>query len=121
MLDFEITFWDWLTFFAIGLVGFIFLTIIILVASIPGRIAIARNHPDAEAVKLMGFSGLIVVIPWLKALMWSFNPSNIVDIRRFPKDEQADIKAEISELKKGEDSIFNQNPSSQNEPNNGLR
>ena len=35
MLDFEITFWDWLTFFAIGLVGFIFLTIIILVAVTP--------------------------------------------------------------------------------------
>ena len=39
-----------------------------------------------------------MVIPWLKALMWSFNPSNIVDIRRFPKDEQADDLAGMMQI-----------------------
>lgn len=106
MLDFEITFWDLLTFFVMGMVGFIVLSTLILLASIPGRIAIARNHPDAEAVKLMGLLGLIAIVPWLKAFMWAFNPSNIVDIRRFPKDEQVAINEKDSELKHGDENIF---------------
>ncbi|APC05648.1 DUF3302 domain-containing protein [Polynucleobacter asymbioticus] len=117
MQDFDITFWDLVTFITLGLVGFILLTIVLLLASIPGRIASARNHPDAEAIKLMGLLGLVAFVPWLKAFMWAFNPSSIVDIRRFPKEEQAAIKAENSELKNEEGSIFTQTSSSHSELN----
>lgn len=107
-MDFEITFWDWITFLSLALVGFIFLTIALFIASIPGRIAIARNHPDAEAVKLMGLLGVIAIVPWLKAFMWAFNPSNIVDIRRFPKDEQLAIKEKQAGLKEGDDEVLSE-------------
>ena len=32
---------------------------VVWLAGLPGRIAIARKHPDAEAVKLMGWAGLL--------------------------------------------------------------
>jgi hypothetical protein len=54
MLGFELDFWDYATFaalFVLVLSGGVF---IVWVAGLPGRIAIARKHPDAEAVKLMG-------------------------------------------------------------------
>ena len=34
---------------------------------LPGRIAIARNHPEAEAVYLMGWVGFMAVVPWVQA------------------------------------------------------
>ena len=54
MLGFDLDFWDYATFaalFVLVLSGGVF---IVWIAGLPGRIAIARKHPDAEAVKLMG-------------------------------------------------------------------
>jgi hypothetical protein len=37
-------------------------------AGLPGRIAIARKHPEAEAVKLLGWADLLPTIyPWVQA------------------------------------------------------
>jgi hypothetical protein len=41
-----------------------FLTVAVFVLGLPGRIAIKNNHPDAEAVNLMGWLGFLAVIPW---------------------------------------------------------
>jgi len=99
MLGFELDIWDYLTFLALavsvlgGLAGLVWL------AGLPGRIAIARKHPDAEAVKLLGYAGFLPVVPWIQAFVWAFKPTNIVDIRRFPKAEAAGIDEEIARLK----------------------
>ena len=62
--------------------------IYIWIAGLPGRIALARNHPEAEAVKIMGWAGLLpTILPWIQAFIWAFKPTDIVDIRRFPKAE----------------------------------
>ena len=51
--------------------------------------SIARKDPDAEAVKLLGWAGLLPTIyPWVQAFIWAFKPTNIVDIRRFPRRKQ---------------------------------
>lgn len=87
-MGFEIGFWDWLTF------GFMFLSVVfgvwawVVFAGLPGRIALARNHPEAEAVKLMGWAGVFpTVYPWVQAFIWAYKPTEIIDIRRFPKEE----------------------------------
>lgn len=38
-------------------------------AGLPGRIAISRKHPEAEAVKLLGYVGLLQTIcPWMRKI-----------------------------------------------------
>ena len=44
------------------------LGVAVFVLGLPGRIAIARNHPEAEAVYLMGWIGFLAVVPWIQAL-----------------------------------------------------
>jgi hypothetical protein len=69
------------------------------VAGLPGKIAISRNHPDAEAVKMMGWAGLLAVVPWIQAFIWAFKPTDIIDIRRFPAEEREAIAREIARLR----------------------
>ncbi|MET0618622.1 MAG: hypothetical protein ABW056_00020 [Thermoanaerobaculia bacterium] len=62
-------------------------------------IAIARNHPEAEAVRLLGYAGLLpTVYPWMQAFIWAFKPTNVIDIRRFPAEEAKATDAEIAQL-----------------------
>src|SRR5271169_2200224 len=98
MLGFELNFWDYLTFLVImALVG-AFLAIAVFVLGLPGRIAIARRHPDAEAVNLMGWLGFLAVVPWIQAFIWAFKPTNVIDIRRLPPEERRGIQEEIARL-----------------------
>ena len=102
MLGFELDFWDYATFataFAAGGAGVL---TYIWIAGLPGRIALARNHPEAEAVKLMGWAGLLpTVLPWIQALIWAFKPTDIIDVRRFPREEAKAIDEEMARLKGG--------------------
>jgi hypothetical protein len=100
MLGFELDFWDYATFATAALAGGSVILIYIWIAGLPGRIAIARKHPDAEAVKLMGWAGLLpTVLPWIQAFIWAFKPADTVDIRRFPKEEARAIDENIARLK----------------------
>jgi hypothetical protein len=77
-----------------GVVAFVWL------AGLPGRIAIARKHPEPEAVKLMGWADLLPMIyPWIQAFIWAFKPTDIVDIRRFPRAEARAIDEDIARLR----------------------
>jgi hypothetical protein len=99
MLGFHLTIWDYLTFLvALAVIG-AFLTVAVLVLGLPGRIAIARKHPDADAINIMGWLGFLAVVPWIQAFMWAFKPTNVVDIRYFPKQEQQNIAEELAGLK----------------------
>jgi hypothetical protein len=99
MLGFELGFWDYATFATAAAAGASLILIYIWIAGLPGRIAIARKHPDAEAVKLMGWAGLLpTVLPWIQAFIWAFKPTDIVDIRRFPKEEARAIDEDIARL-----------------------
>jgi hypothetical protein len=94
MLDF----WDYVTFgsgFIVLLFGF---ALLIFILGLPGKIAIARNHPDAEAINLMGWVGFLAIVPWIQALIWAFKPADVVDIRRFPREEKKAIEEEIARL-----------------------
>ena len=99
MLGFELDIWDYLTFVTLLLAGVCVVAAWVWLAGLPGRIALARNHPEAEAVKLLGWAGLLPTIyPWVQAFIWAFKPTEIIDIRRFPREEAKAIEAEISRL-----------------------
>ena len=98
LLGFKLDFWDFATFAALALCAFSALAFLVWLAGLPGRIAIARKHPDAEAVKLMGYAGFLAAVPWIQAFSWAFKPTDIVDIRRLPREEAKGIDEEIARL-----------------------
>ena len=99
MLGFELTFWDYVTFASLILVALAGVSFFIWLAGLPGRIAVARKHPEAEAVKLLGWAGILPTIyPWMQALVWAFKPTDIIDIRRFPREEAKAIDEDIARL-----------------------
>ena len=64
-----------------SLVGFVILVLLVLLgvwmyvkrASLPGQTATERGHPQAEAVKVLGWIGLLLgIAPWLVALVWAY-------------------------------------------------
>src|SRR5277367_3783741 len=99
MLGFELNVWDYLTFAVLLALVAAFLAVAVFVLGLPGRIAMARNHPDADAINIMGWLGFMAVVPWMQAFMWAFKPTNVVDIRYFPKQEQENIGEMIAKLK----------------------
>ena len=102
MLGFELDFWDYVTFATAFVAGGAGVLTYIWIAGLPGRIALARHHPEAEAVKLMGWAGLLpTVLPWVQALIWAFRPTEIVDVRRFPREEARAIEEEMARLQDG--------------------
>ena len=99
LLGFDLDFWDYVTFVTIMILVVAGVVIYCWLAGLPGRIAIARKHPEAEAVKLLGWAGLLPTIyPWVQAFIWAFKPTEIIDISRFPREEQKGIEEEIARL-----------------------
>jgi hypothetical protein len=98
MLGFSLDFWDYVTFAALFVLGLGALVAIVFVLGLPGRIAIARKHPDAEAVNIMGWVGFLALVPWIQAFIWAFKPTQVIDIRRYPPAEQTAIDKEITKM-----------------------
>jgi hypothetical protein len=98
LLGFELDFWDYATFAVLALLVLAGLLSLVWLAGLPGRIAIARKHPDAEAVMLMGYAGFLPLVPWIQAFIWAYKPTDIVDIRRMPREEAKGIEEEIARL-----------------------
>jgi len=91
-------FWDFITLICLVVVVLGFLTLLVLLLGLPGRIAIARNHPDAEAVYLMGWIGFLAIVPWIQALIWAFKPTDKIDIRNLPEVERAEERKRMEAL-----------------------
>jgi len=90
MLGFDLDFWDYLTFATVALASIAVLLTFIWFAGLPGRIAAARDHPEAEAVNLLGWAGVLPTIyPWVQAFIWAFKPTDVIDVRRLPREEAA--------------------------------
>ena len=100
LLGFDLDLWDYLTFLTLAMCVVALIMSWLFLAGLPGRIAIARKHPEAEAVKYLGYAGLLpTVYPWMQALIWAFKPTDIVDIRRFPREEAIETDREIARLR----------------------
>ena len=73
-MGFQVGFWDYVTFAALAVTGVAVILFMILILGLPGRIAIARKHPEADAVQLMGWVGFVAIVPWIQAPRWSWLP-----------------------------------------------
>jgi len=98
MLGFQLDMWDYLTFVAIFASVVAVVAIGVFILGLPGRIALARKHPEAEAVNLMGWAGFLIIVPWIQALIWALKPTSVIDVRYFPREEARHIDEEIARL-----------------------
>ena len=116
LLGFQLDFWDYATFATLFIVGAAIGGCVLLILGLPGKIAIARKHPEAEAVNLMGWVGFLGVVPWVQALIWSIKPTDVIDIRRFPREEQVAIDEDIQRLTGKPASAASQEPAEEKKP-----
>jgi len=98
LLGFRLDFWDYATFAAMATIVMAGLALAVLILGLPGRIAIARKHPEADAIYLMGWIGFLAVVPWIHALIWAFKPTDVIDIRQMPKERERETEAMIARL-----------------------
>jgi hypothetical protein len=98
VLGFQLDAWDYATFAAMAIVGAGFLGLLALFLGLPGRIAIARHHPEAEAVNMMGWLGFLGVVPWVQAFIWALKPTSVIDIRNLPPETRRATDEEIARL-----------------------
>lgn len=81
--------YDYLALVALIVLAIAFFSVAMFILGLPGKIAYRRNHPHAEAVKLMGWVGFLAVVPWIHALIWAYHDGVTVDIRTEGKDAKA--------------------------------
>jgi hypothetical protein len=98
LLGFSLDFWDYATFLSLFFLTAVGLGFVVFMLGLPGRIAIARNHPEAEAVYLMGWVGFLAVVPWVQALAWAFRPTAVIDVRYLPKERRTETEEMIAKL-----------------------
>jgi hypothetical protein len=62
--------------------------LIILVGSLPGNIARQREHPQADAISILGWIGIITLgVGWFVAVVWAYSKplasaENLNDLQR---------------------------------------
>jgi len=98
LLGFELDFWDYVTFASMSTIVMGGLAAAVFILGLPGRIAIAREHPEAEAVYLMGWVGFMAVVPWVQALAWAFKPTVVIDVRYLPQERRTETEVTIAKL-----------------------
>ena len=48
------------------------LGVVVWLAMLPGKVAVQREHPQAEAIRIAGWLGIITGIVWIVALIWAY-------------------------------------------------
>lgn len=67
------------SFFIVVTLGFIALWIILWLGAFPGRRAAERNHPQADAINILGWIGLFSGGPgWIVAAVWAHTKGSVL-------------------------------------------
>ena len=65
-------FLHWLTLGILFAMPVLLGLIVYKLGSLPGDIARARNHPQAKAISICGWMGVITLIMWPIAMVWAY-------------------------------------------------
>jgi hypothetical protein len=98
LVGFHVDMWDYITFACLLIIAGALVVLVIFILGLPGRIALARKHPEAEAVNMMGYLGFLAVVPWVNAFIWAFKPTDVIDIRYLPEATQRHTDEAIAKL-----------------------
>lgn len=63
--------------------------LVVLLGNMPGDIARKRNHPQAQAISVLSWIGLVTGIGWFIALVWAYY---------VPAVAHADLQQQVEDL-----------------------
>lgn len=69
-------FLHWLTLIILCILPVLLAYVIYRLGCLPGEIARSRNHPQAEAINICGWMGIITLVLWPLALTWAYLKSD---------------------------------------------
>ena len=78
-------------------VAAVLIWLVVLLGSLPGKIARERQHPQADAITALGWIGIITMgVAWLIAIVWAYSksPASIGQL--------SDLQNRVAELEKRE-------------------
>ena len=91
-----------LDIFALVVMGVLIAFVIFLVVKlgpIPGNIAKSRGHPQADAINVLGWIGVVTLgLAWPIAIVWAYTRSGEQQAAYFV-ERMASIEAELAALK----------------------
>jgi hypothetical protein len=88
---------DYFTWFVLIMIAATLLIGFVVLAKLPGKMAAAKNHPQAAAITMAGWLGLIFTagIVWIVAMIWAqTKPTQMVQ----PSEDVNALKARIVDL-----------------------
>lgn len=65
-------FLHWLTLIILCIMPIVIAYVIYLLGGLPGAIARSRNHPQADAIAICGWMGILTLVLWPLALVWAY-------------------------------------------------
>lgn len=65
-------FLHWVTLIALCITPVLAAYVIYRLGGLPGQIARARNHPQADAISICGWMGILTLVLWPLALVWAY-------------------------------------------------
>jgi hypothetical protein len=65
-------FLHWLTLLVLCLVPVLGAIVLYKLGRLPGAIAAARGHPQAAAINVCGWMGILIFVLWPVALIWAY-------------------------------------------------
>jgi hypothetical protein len=64
---------DYIAFVVLGIIATVFVSLIVVIGSLPGKIASRRNHPQATAIGVAAWISLLTLgALWPIAFVWAF-------------------------------------------------
>ena len=80
------------------LIGFV-IWLVVKLGPLPGNIAKNRGHPQADAIKVLGWIGIITLgLAWPIALIWAYTRGNEQQAQ-YLGQRVTDLEAELAALK----------------------
>jgi hypothetical protein len=64
-------FLHWMTLVILGVLPVVLGVVLYRLGGLPGSIAAARGHPQAAAINICGWMGLITLVLWPIAMVWA--------------------------------------------------
>jgi hypothetical protein len=85
--------------FVIGVIIALVVFLVVKIGPIPGHIASKRGHPQAEAIMVLGWIGIVTLgLAWPIALVWAYTRPQQGDLQGLT-DRVGALEAELQQLK----------------------
>ncbi len=93
-------FLHWLTLIVLCIMPVLLAYVIYRLGGLPGKIARSRNHPQAEAINVCGWMGIITLVLWPLALVWAYvAPEKPLTGGSAAETNQASLTAKLHEAR----------------------